>query len=156
MKLRFLCAPHRQEMYRNHALAIYCWQDGFDNGLSLFELMRWREALPFLGQAFEAAEIILTTSAMEGDSACEIFTASSLALASTLANLGQMDECINICHLSQERLGQVSKSDPKLTFWLDKFNEQIIQHKLHPSLLNSFTGMEIHNRKIMPMVATVH
>ena len=156
MKMRFVCEPYRQEMLSNKTLAIHCWQDSFDTGLYLFEQMHWFEALPHLGRAFVASEIILSSHALSEESATEMFTASSLALISTLANLGNKNGCVEIYNTSRIRLKQLALNHKELSFWLDKFDEQVKAHSLHPGLLDQFTGMTIANREIMPVHSTVH
>ena len=156
MKMRFICEPYLQKIYQNKMLAIRCWQDGFDSGMYFFEQMMWRDALPHLGRAYAASEVILATGAMETEDACEIYTASSLALISSLANLKYTDECVEIYTNVISRLEIVTKQQPELSFWLEKFEEQAESHNLRPGLLDRFKGMLIMDRKIMPLHATVH
>jgi hypothetical protein len=104
MKMQFLCALHRAELSSKSNLAINCWQNGFDAGQLLFEQGMWHEAAPHLGCAFETAEIILSTRAVDSLNACELFTYSALLLADTFTKIHLIRHAHAICTLTITRL----------------------------------------------------
>ncbi len=112
MKMRFLCETHRAELHDKPALAINCWQNGFDTGQFLHEQQQWREALPHLGCAFETAEILISTHAIYKHHAYEVFTCSALLLADNLMRLGLITDSQAACRLSINRLERELNQSP--------------------------------------------
>lgn len=104
MKMHFLCALHRAELSGKSNLAINCWQNGFDAGQLLYEQGMWHEAAPHLGCAFETAEIILSTRAVDRLNACELFTCSALLLADAFIKINLIRHAHAICTLTIKRL----------------------------------------------------
>ena len=104
MKLRFLCDSHRGALTGKASLAINCWQNGFDTGQTFYEQKLWSDALPHLGCAFEAAEIMLSTQAIDRDNAYQFFTYSAVLLADTFMQLAFIERGREVCLLSIERL----------------------------------------------------
>lgn len=104
MKMRFLCASHRAELSHKSSQAINCWQNGFDTGQLYYEQNMWRDALPHLGCAFESAEIIISTHAIDRLHAYELFSCSALLLSDTFVQLNFADHAHAICCLSISRL----------------------------------------------------
>ena len=118
MKMRFLCCAHRAELSKKPSQAINIWQDGFDTGKTLFEQKQWHDALPQLGCAFETAEIILTSRAIEACHASEIFTHSSILLARVFAELGHIEQSFEVLMLAIERIEQELSYQPDTNAWL--------------------------------------
>ena len=58
MKLRFLCAAHGVDLANSPERARTCFETSLDTGYLLTEQGFFEEALPHLGCAFEAAEIV--------------------------------------------------------------------------------------------------
>jgi len=110
--MRFLCCAHREELSKKPSQAINIWQDGFDTGKIFFEQKQWYDALPQLGCAFETAEIILTSRAVEACHASEIFTHSSILLARVFAELGHIDQSFEVLLLAIERIEQELSYQP--------------------------------------------
>ena len=102
-KLKFLCDSHRGALSEKSSLAINCWQNGFDTGQLFHDQQLWREALPHLGCAFESAEIMISTQAIDRSNAYEIFTQSAVLLADTFMQLEYADRGREICLLSITR-----------------------------------------------------
>ena len=102
-ELKFLCDSHRGALSEKSSLAINCWQNGFDTGQLFHDQQLWREALPHLGCAFESAEIMISTQAIERSNAYEIFTQSAILLADTFMQLEYVDRGREICLLSITR-----------------------------------------------------
>jgi hypothetical protein len=119
IKMRFLCSAHRAELSRKPSQAINIWQDGFDTGQAFFEQKQWRDALPQLGCAFETAEIILTSRAVETCHASEIFAHSSILLARVFAELGHIDQSFEVLLLAIERIEQELTYQPQTKAWLN-------------------------------------
>ena len=92
MKIRFLCAAHRSALAGQPEKAINCWQNGFDRGHFLIEQKNLKGALTHLGCAFETAEILMTTKAVEANLAYELYTSSALLLIDVFAKLGHADQ----------------------------------------------------------------
>ena len=104
MKLRFLCESHRGALTQKASLAINCWQNGFDTGQTFYDQKMWRDALPHLGCAFETAEIMISTQAIDRDNAYQFFTYSAVLLADTFMQLAFIERGREVCLLSIDRL----------------------------------------------------
>ncbi len=104
MKLRFLCAGHRNQLSLNPGQAINCWQNSFDTGQLFYEQAMWEDALPHIGCAFETAEIILTTKAVDTPCACELFMSSAILLAKTYMQLGYREQILDVYEMAVYRL----------------------------------------------------
>ncbi|MFB1001568.1 MAG: hypothetical protein QMC22_03400 [Pseudomonadales bacterium] len=104
MKLRFLCESHRGALTQKASLAINCWQNGFDTGQAFYDQKLWSDALPHLGCAFESAEIMMSTQAIDRDNAYQFFTYSAVLLADTFMQLAFIERGREVCLLSIERL----------------------------------------------------
>lgn len=119
MKMRFLCCAHREELSKKPSQAINIWQDGFDTGKIFFEQKQWNDALPQLGCAFETAEIIFTSRAVEARHASDIFAHSSILLARVFAELGYIDQSFEVLLLAIERIEQELTYQPDTKVWLN-------------------------------------
>lgn len=117
MKMRFLCCTHREELSKKPSQAINIWQNGFDTGKTLFEEEQWQDALPQLGCAFETAEIILTSRAVDASHASEIFTHSAILLARVFAELGHINQSFEILLLAVDRIEQELMYQPGMKAW---------------------------------------
>tara|TARA_B110000879_G_scaffold76188_1_gene106189 strand:+ start:985 stop:1455 length:471 start_codon:yes stop_codon:yes gene_type:complete len=104
MKLRFLCDSHRGALTQKASLAINCWQNGFDTGQTFYDQKLWSDALPHLGCAFETAEIMISTQAIDRDNAYQFFTYSAVLLADTFMQLAFIERGREVCLLSIDRL----------------------------------------------------
>lgn len=104
MKLRFLCGPHRLEISNHPKKAICCWHNSTDTAQNLCDQNRYKEALPFLGSAFETAEIIMTTRATDIQKAGELFTTSAVQFAGACARLDYTSQCLEIYRMVINRL----------------------------------------------------
>lgn len=112
MKLRFLCATHRLELTQNTAWLINAWQNSFDNGQLLLDQSLLEEALPHLGCAFETAEMMMTTKAVEAQTASELFTDSAKLLAQTLQKQHYLKEGHDIFRFAIDRLNREFVDSP--------------------------------------------
>ena len=140
MKLRFLCATHRQALSDNPGQAIHCWQNGLDTGQILYEQLQWKEALPHLGCAMETSEIILTTRAVDLKNACQLLTSSAVLTANTLLKLGNQQDSRDVLDSTINRLERELNRSPNdkndlLTFIsclyeclknIDRFKQEIL------------------------------
>ncbi|MBV1869760.1 MAG: hypothetical protein KUG76_02535 [Gammaproteobacteria bacterium] len=117
--MRFLCCAHRDELSKNPNQAINVWQDGFDTGKIFFEQKQWHDALPQLGCAFETAEIIFTSRAVEARDASDIFAHSSILLARVFAELGYINQSLEVLLLAIERIELELIHQPDTKVWLN-------------------------------------
>ncbi len=156
MKLQFICTPFLHRIAENEHLTRTCWEKGFDTGLYYFEKMMWDEALPYLGQAYEAALLLFDNPRVDDNQSGEWLTASALSLISTLANLDLHEHIATIHAETTKRLQKLQQTGADGGFWRQKFDEQIAVHSLHPDSLDQFAGMQIVDRKIYPQGATLH
>ena len=139
MKMHFLCALHRAELSSKSNLAINCWQNSFDAGQLLYEQGMWHEAAPHLGCAFETAEIILSTSAVDRLNACELFTYSALLLADTFMKIHLLRHAHAICTLTitrlERELNYISNTQHAIKNHLSQVYERI--HQIDKQMANS-------------------
>lgn len=153
MKMRFLCASHRAELSDKSSRAINCWQNAFDTGQLFFEQKLWRDALPHLGCAFESAEIIMSTNAIDRFHAYELFTCSALLLTNTFVQLDFAKHGYDICSLSITRLERELNHSPKakhsIKLHLNLLYQRLYQFDALPAShrLHSSNKINNHNKK---------
>lgn len=104
MKLRFLCAGHREWLSNSPSQAVDCWSNSLETGQVFCDQCRWREALPYVGSAYESSEIILSTAFVDRYNAAYFFTSSAILLMDVLTKLGQHDESRQVCQWAMQRL----------------------------------------------------
>jgi len=104
MKLRFLCANHREWLCNQPHQAVHWCANSFETGWHLAQREQWAEAMPHLGCAFETAEILMTTRAITPARAVEWFLHALAGLAQTLEKLGRTSACVEVHQAAIERL----------------------------------------------------
>ncbi len=132
MKLRFLCATHRLELFHKPEQLFYYWQNGFDTGQALQSQGLFKDSISHLGCAFETAEIILTTKALTPQVASELFMNSAKLLGQSFINLQYWDQGYAVYRTAIGRL--------KREFPLHKENQKDIYRylgELHEELESS-------------------
>ena len=123
MKYQFLCASHRQALAANTNQAMRCWRNSFEAGQTLADMGQCYEALPHLGCAFEASEIILTHDMLGCHDALILFTTSASTLATCLSQRGYNKQCEAVLQVTQLRLTREMERHTELS--------GIIQHQIH-------------------------
>lgn len=104
MKLRFLCANHRQWLISHPDQALHSYANSFETGSMLLQQDLWQEAFPYLGCAYESAEILMTYHTLAPGRAVEWFVHALSSLAQTLDHLGRSAECVHVYQAAFERL----------------------------------------------------
>jgi hypothetical protein len=104
MKLRFLCSTHRAHLLNDPSRAVMFWQSGFDTAQMFCDSQAWTEALPYIGFAYETADIILSTKVADPRVAFEMFTSSTVSLAFTLLKLGHTEDAGDVYWSAIQRL----------------------------------------------------
>lgn len=104
MNQRFLCPNHRQWLQTNPAAVNAHFSDAQDTGQWYREQGLWSQALPYIGCAYEAAEIILALQARDKATAVINFTSSAILLADTWHKLGESDAAKQVFRNAQHRL----------------------------------------------------
>ncbi len=106
MKLTFLCTNHREWLTSQPDQAIHCCANSCETGWNLYQQQRLDEALPYIGCAFDAAEILLSARQSTDVNALEWFLKTLSGLTLTLKNLGQLEDAKNVYHMAINRLQQ--------------------------------------------------
>ena len=116
MKLRFLCANHRQWLTSHPSEAVHRYANSYETGWHLSQRDQWEDALPHMGCAFETAEILMTTRAIAPAGALEWFVQSLAGLVEILLKLDRTTTCIELYQAAAERLRQEAnqKISPEL------------------------------------------
>lgn len=104
MKLRFLCANHREWLCNQPQQAVHWCANSFETGWYLSQRENWAEAMPHMGCAFETAEILLSTRAIAPDRAVEWFLHSLAGLTQTLEKLGRTNASMEVHQAAIDRL----------------------------------------------------
>ena len=114
-KLRFLCATHRAALVSDTAKAWYCCHDSLETGQYFLAQQQWQEALPYLGCAFETADIILTDSRVWNREATELFTTSAVSLMAAYNQYDASHQASSVRAMAVNRLQQEVLYHPQLT-----------------------------------------
>ena len=104
MKLRFLCANHRQWLQSQPQQALHWCANSFDTGWSFYQGGQFKDALAHMGCAFETAEILLTTRAIAPANAAQWFLKTLDGLLQTLEHLQLTQACIEVYQIAIDRL----------------------------------------------------
>ena len=121
MKLRFICAAHKQELRVNTDKALRFCQDGFDTGQYYNNHLQWKEAIPHLGCAFETADILLSHSSIDIEVCCEWLATSAQLLALNLSNLQYVSQAEGILWMAINRLEGQLAHHPSHKLWMDHY-----------------------------------
>lgn len=142
MKLTFLCTKHRAWLLSQPEQAIHCHVNFCEKGWNLYFQGQWKEALPYIGCAFESAEILLTTHAMLPFTALDWYLHALEGLIQTLKKLELVQGCGEIYQDAIQLLkceSAISK-DLKATFdvQIERLNTEL--HDLNTCRPERFTG----------------
>ncbi|MCB1705254.1 MAG: hypothetical protein KDI17_10340 [Halioglobus sp.] len=106
MKLRFLCANHREWLFNQPEQALHRCADSFETGWHLCQTQHWRDALAHMGCAFESAEILMTSRGVAPTIAVDWFLKTLDGLLRILEKLQLMDNCVELYQVAIGRLRQ--------------------------------------------------
>ncbi|KGJ90469.1 hypothetical protein [Thalassotalea sp. ND16A] len=112
MKYQFLCSNHGQQLQSSPGRALSCYRDASEHGENLAFSGLHSEAIPYLGCAFESAEMLLEQMSLNVNHYALCFTESAVMLAKSLSLAGLENECDEILNLCVQRLMKV-KSLPR-------------------------------------------
>ena len=104
MRNQFLCPQHRQWLASHPHAATAAMTDAQETGYYYRDRGRYQDALPYLGCAYETAEIVLSTQVQDSKMALIGFTSSAILLADNYTHLGMQKEGKDICKWAQNRL----------------------------------------------------
>jgi hypothetical protein len=104
MRLYFICENHRTYFNQQPEIAVQSCVHNCEIAESLYQQGRWEEALPYVGCAYETAEILLTNDVCIAGNPIEWFLHSLEGLTETLKRLGQIDDCLAFYHAATDRL----------------------------------------------------
>lgn len=121
MKLRFLCATHRQELELNMEKALEFIQTGLDTGIFYTNKSQWKEAIPHLGCAFEVADILLTQNNLDQEVTCDWLANSAILLAQNLNNVQHTSQAGDVIWLAINRLEAQLFHQPDQLLWMDEY-----------------------------------
>ena len=121
MKLRFICANHQQELKFNMDKTLQFCQSGFDTGLFYNDHLQWKEAIPHLGCAFEAAEILLSHNTIDTEVSCDWLAKSALLLAQNYNNLHYQSQAEDIIWMAINRLEEQLALDRTQGIWMEQY-----------------------------------
>ena len=121
MKLRFICATHQQELKLNMDKTLHFCQSGFDTGQFYNDHLQWKEAIPHLGCAFEAAEILLSYNAIDTEVSCDWLAKSALLLAQNFNKLDYQSQAEDITWMAINRLEEQLALDRTQGIWMEQY-----------------------------------
>lgn len=127
MTLNFLCRKHRHQLTTRPEIAINCWQNTFESGQRLQNQKKWKEAVPRLGCALEAAEIILTNKLVDDEYAYELFSCSASLLLDALKKLDQIKQSHEIYWQVIERFTLELANHPEAKASISPHMEELYQ-----------------------------
>lgn len=106
MNLRYLCVNHRQQLLADPSRAEGHWQQWMKTGSRLYEEGRYREAITFLGCAYELADHFLDASLPSNEVAFSRFTYSSICLARAYEQIGEVETRHYLVSVADSRLAE--------------------------------------------------
>lgn len=115
MKPTFLCSKHRDALFSNPEQAEQRWHEWMCKGSELYDALHFKQAVPFLGCAFELAEQFLGLDWPDGESAISRFTYSSICLSRALEQVGDINAGRTITEYSDELLEDALAFNQTLT-----------------------------------------
>ena len=83
--------------------------------------MQWQEAIPHLGCAFEAAEILLSHSNIDNQVSCDWLAASAQLLAINFNNLQHVSQAEDVIWMAINRLEEQLVQHPSQALWMDQY-----------------------------------
>ncbi|MFT5579660.1 MAG: hypothetical protein ACI9WS_002420 [Paraglaciecola psychrophila] len=114
MKINFLCINHRTFFTTQPEEAFQSCVRTCDTGWTLYQQGRWQEALPYVGTAFETAELLLNNRVMAPRIAMDWFLHAQAGLIQVLKKLGHLEACEGIYRGTIDRLKQEQTSNPEM------------------------------------------
>jgi hypothetical protein len=120
MKRKFLCVNHINQLTHFPQQAIHCYTNVSELGWKCYQNGRWGEAKKLFGTAYETAEILLSTRAIELSLAIDSFLNSLVGLTQVLVKLDQIQLCKEVYLSAIDRLNQVEGADDKSKAHLHK------------------------------------
>ena len=91
MNLHYLCANHRQWLFEDSKRAEQHWLKWIETGIQCYEERRYREAVSFLGCAFEISNHLLDTTWPDTEVAVSRYTYSNICLARAYEQIGETE-----------------------------------------------------------------
>jgi hypothetical protein len=127
MSLTFLCNNHRAWFNDNPENAFKRCVSTCEAGWTLYQQDRWHEALPYIGSAYEAAEILLVNRVTIPGSAMEWFIHTLAGLTQTLKKLERIDTCNSVYQKAIDRLTREKINSPEIETAIDAQIHQLQQ-----------------------------
>jgi hypothetical protein len=119
MRLNFICDKHRTYFNQQPEIAVQSWAHNCEIAEGLYEQGRWQEALPYVGSAYETAEILLANDICMSVNPIEWFLHSLEGLTETLKKLGQIDDCLEFYHAAADRLRKHKRQSRDMKVTID-------------------------------------
>ena len=153
MKIQFLCPAHRQQMPKDVSKAIQFWQVGFDTGQFYCDHMLWTDAIPHLGCAFEAAEILLSYNAIDTQVSCDWLAKSALLLAQSFNNLGYQNQAEDIIWMAINRLEEQLVLDRNQRIWMEQYLTALYARlKVYIIKAAKAQGPDVNSQKVLSLM----
>ena len=114
MRLTFLCANHREWLSSRPDQAIHCCANSCEAGWYLCQQQSLEEALPYMGCAFETAEILLKTRVIKPAEALQWFLHTQADVTRVLRKLGRLEDCKSVILMAVDRLEKELSQDVTL------------------------------------------
>ena len=119
MRLYFICDNHRSYFNQQPEIAVQSCLHNCEIAESLYQQGRWEEALPYVGCAYETAEILLTNDVCIAGNPIEWFLHSLEGLTETLKRLGQIDDCLEFYDAAINRLRRYQRHSLSMKVTID-------------------------------------
>ena len=153
MKLRFICATHQQELKLNMDKTLQFCQSGFDTGQFYKDHLQWKEAIPHLGCAFEAAEILLSYNAIDTKVSCDWLAKSALLLAQSFNNLGYQNQAEDIIWMAINRLEEQLVLDRNQRIWMEQYLTALYARlKVYIIKAAKAQGPDVNSQKVLSLM----
>lgn len=104
MQQSFICPTHRSWLNQNPDAAVTHFSTTQDTAQYYRDMGDWQEALPYLGCAFETAEIVMGQHRLDPLIKVINFTSSAILLADTYQKLAQTQQGLTVYKQAQQRL----------------------------------------------------
>jgi hypothetical protein len=115
--------------------------------------LQWKEAIPHLGCAFEAAEILLSHNAIDTEVSCDWLAKSALLLAQNFNKLDYQSQAEDIIWMAINRLEEQLALDRTQGIWMEHYLTALYAKlKVYIIKVAKAHGPKVNSQKVVSLM----